>query len=155
MTDLLFFIAIGILFIGLVLFFLLKKRERTIGSLKGKILYQDSANAPVLYAKTLPLCGKPDYIIQVDKMIVPIEVKTGRTPTSPYPNNTMQLMTYCYIATEVFGIRPKGGILKYPDREFTLEYTKEAEESVKKLVGEIEEAKESGVEFHCSHSEHN
>lgn len=153
--DILFIIVFLLLLSALTLFLWLQKQEKKIGSLKGKILYEDIESSPTLYAKTLPLCGRPDYIIKTKDSIIPVEFKSGKTPNQPYLNHSMQLMAYCYITAEKYGERPKGGILKYPDKEFKLEYTKEAEESIKTTVKEIMKAKEMGSEFKCSHPEHN
>lgn len=138
-----------------MLFLWLQEKEKKIGSLKGKILYEDKDGSPTLYAKTFPLCGRPDYIVKTKDSIIPVEFKSGKTPDYPYLNHSMQLMAYCYIAADKYGIRPKGGILKYPEKEFKLEYTEDAEESIKTTVREIMKAKEEGIEFTCSHSGHN
>lgn len=110
---------------------------------------------PKLYANSLNLYGKPDYILKEGATFIPIEVKTGRTPDSPYLNHTMQLMAYCLLVEENYNVRVPGGILRYPEKEFKLEYTDAAKNSLRKLVFEMTDAKIANIEPKCVHPEHN
>lgn len=151
-------IATIVLLIGIAfLLFIIRKRD-SFGILAGKRIYQDTEEKPgkLLFAKTLPLCGKPDYIIEKDGMIFPVEVKTGKTPFStPYLNHEMQLMAYCLLIEENYNTRPMGGYIRYPSKEFKILYNKEAEESLRNIVFEMLEKKKSGEELFCKHTEHN
>lgn len=142
---------------GLILLGVWFIQRRGFGVLNGNRIYSDSENMPgeILYSKTLPLSGKPDYLIKKDGVIYPVEVKSGRTPGEPYENHTMQLMAYCLLVEENFGVRPTGGYLKYPDKEFKLAFTDEAREGIISLVKEIYRLKVSGEELNCNHPEHN
>lgn len=133
------------------------RKRNSFGVLLKKRIYQDTKESPgtLLYAKTLPLCGKPDYLIEENSMIFPVEVKTGKTPSVPYLNHQMQLMAYCLLVEENFHVRPIGGYLRYPNKEFKIGYTKEAEESVRSIVYEMMEKKQNGKELFCKHQEHN
>jgi CRISPR-associated exonuclease Cas4 len=150
-------IAFTLICLSLVFLLFITKEGRKFGILKGNKIYSDTENKPgeVLYSKSLKLFGKPDYLISEKGVIYPVEVKTGRTPNSPYLNHTMQLMAYCLLVEENFGIKPPGGFLKYPNKEFKIAYTKEAKESVKLAVNEILKFKQSGEELICNHREHN
>lgn len=154
--DILLYLFPIVFLIGVGLLFLLRRQQKTLGSLTNEKVYQDTTQTPgeILYSKTLPLCGKPDYIIRENDTIIPVEVKTGKTPAAPYTNHTMQLMAYCLLVQETYEIRPLGGIIKYPGKEFKVAFTIEAEESLKSLVKEIQKAKTEDTEFYCSHSEH-
>ena len=131
--------------------------NRRLGVLAKKNIYQDTENNPgeVLFAKSLALCGKPDSIIDAGGMLIPVEIKSSRTPLEPYQNHTMQLMAYCLLVEENYGIRPVGGYLKYPHKEFKIAYTDEARDSIKELVGEMLLLKHSRRELKCNHPEHN
>jgi len=152
-----FIAGLFILLLGFILLIVIAKQRKRLGVLMKKRIYQDTQSKPgeTMYSKTLNLVGKPDYLIQDKKIIIPVEVKTGKTPRSPYPNHTMQLMAYCLLVEENFGIRPPGGILKYPEKEFKIAFTKEAENSVRELAKEILQLKNEGKEINCSHAEHN
>lgn len=153
-----FFIAFVVLLtLGLITLLVIRKQKGKFGVLTKKHIYQDTQLKPgeTLYSRTIPLVGKPDYIIKDKNFIIPVEVKTGKTPQSPYLNHTMQLMAYCLLVEENYGVRPPGGYLQYPDKEFKVAYTKEAEESVREVVEEIKQARASGKEFQCKHPNHN
>jgi CRISPR-associated exonuclease Cas4 len=143
--------------LGLVILLFVTKDGQKFGILKSKVVYSDTEGQPgeVLFSKTLNLVGKPDYLIKENGLIFPVEIKTGKTPSSPYLNHTLQLMAYCLLVEENFGIKPVGGYLKYPEKEFKIAYTNEAKESVKLAVNEILRFKESGEELTCNHQQHN
>lgn len=155
----LFIVAISILFLGILLILTVSLQKRRLGSLGEPLLYTDSDihGSEVLYAKSLALKGKPDAIIRTRDGIMPLEIKTGRTPKEPRESHVMQLMAYCYLVEEKYHTRPVGGILQYSKTgtEFRIRYTREAEESIKTIVQEILEAKRRGQSFSCSHPDHN
>jgi CRISPR-associated exonuclease Cas4 len=157
MTISLIIIASGVIIIGLMLLFFASRKKRQLGILgKNKHFYEDTQGKPgeLLYAKTIPLVGKPDYLIREHGMILPVEFKSGRTPAYPYTSHTMQLMAYCFLVEEHFGIRPLGGYLRYPKGEFKIAYTDEAKKSVLQIVQEIQQNKQKNTEQHCKHKEH-
>jgi CRISPR-associated exonuclease Cas4 len=153
-----FFLALtGLIFlIGLIFLWFINKKEKSYGSLMGDRVYSDSDKNPgkVLYSQVLPLIGKPDYIIKEGNTYIPVEVKTGKTPSEPYESHTMQLMAYCFLIEENYNITPPGGYIKYPDKEFKIAYTQEAKKSLKYLVKEVMIVKESREELHCKHKNH-
>ena len=141
--------------VGLLIYWFLLSKG--LGVLGGKQVYSDSEKKPgeVLFSKTLTLCGKPDSLIEENGMIFPVEIKSGRTPDEPYQNHEMQLMAYCLLVEENYGVRPLGGYIKYPHKEFKVAYTDEAKNAVKDLVGEMLLLKHSGKEPKCNHPNHN
>lgn len=150
-------IAIFALIASLGLLILWFLQRRNLGVLSGKQIYSDSEKKPgeVLFSKTLVLSGKPDSLIEQNGMVFPVEIKSSRTPDEPYQNHEMQLMAYCLLVEENYGIRPTGGYIKYPHKEFKVAYTDEAKNAVKDLVGEMLLLKHSGKEPKCNHPDHN
>lgn len=142
---------------GIILLIIYFIQNKNLGALRNNIIYKDSKQIPgqVLFAKSIMLCGKPDYLIRDDNVIYPVEIKSGRTPKEPFMNHTMQLMAYCLLVEENYGIRPPGGFLKYPHKEFKIAYTDEAKNALREVVGELLLLKHSHRELHCSHPEHN
>jgi CRISPR-associated exonuclease Cas4 len=142
---------------GVLLLMHFWKEKQGFGVLRGNRIYQDTQEKPgvVLYAKSIPLCGKPDYLVQEKNNIFPVEVKTGKTPQYPYLNHIMQLMAYCYLVEEHYGIKVLGGYVRYPSQEFKIAYTEEARQSVIEVVQEIMQYKLHGGNFMCNHVEHN
>lgn len=146
-------VTVLLISIGLVLLLYLLRQKSSFGILNEKRIYVDTQTKPgeVLFSKSTNLVGKPDYIIKKDGFYIPVEIKSGKTPSSPHLNHTTQLMAYCFLVEESYGIRPPGGYLKYPNKEFKIAYTKEARESIVKLSDEIANLKISGVQPKCSH----
>lgn len=157
MIYILAFFILTIVFSILILLYWFYHQRSEIGILRNAWIYADNdlKPGPTLVAKSIPLAGRPDYLIEKDGNIIPVEVKTGATPTEPYLNHTSQLMAYCYLVEEHFRSRPIGGFIKYPHTEFKVLYTDEARQSVIELTREILEAKRSNIEFTCNHPEHN
>lgn len=153
-----FIFAVIIVLIGLAMLFFLKREKSQLGILaESEPIYHDSTDLPakVLYATSLPLVGKPDALIKDGDQIIPVENKTGKSPRQYFIGHNMQLMAYCLLVEENYGIRPKGGILRYNDKEVKYMYTKEAEESVRKVVQEILKFKQIGKAPQCDHPNHN
>lgn len=144
-------IVIGILLLVVFL------RKRSFGTISGNNIYSDTKQMPgkVLYSDALKLKGKPDYIIKKGNEYIPVEVKTGKTPDVPYKNHVAQLFAYCALVNEEFSVRPKYGVIKYPEREFEIEYTPQGEKGVELLVQEMTGMLNSGEEPKCRHPEHN
>lgn len=142
--------------VGLLFAFIYFKRK-SFGVLSGDAVYTDTQklSGEVLYSDTLQLKGKPDYIIKKGDEYIPVEVKTGKTPNIPYRNHVAQLFAYCALIEEKYNVRPKYGVIKYPEQEFEIEYTQEGEKGIRQLTSEIQAMKESGEEPECSHAEHN
>lgn len=143
--------------IGSVLFAVAVYRQRKFGFMSGERVYEDTSTKPGfnLYAKSINLVGRPDYLVMKKGKIIPIEVKTGKTPPYPYGSHIMQLMAYCMLVEEYYGISPPGGFIRYPDREFHIAYTPTAREEVIAKVRELTLFKQQNTEMHCTHPEHN
>lgn len=155
--TILLFIAFIVIITGGILLFIVSRQKKSFGILvEGNRLYQDSQILPgeTLIAKSIPLHGKPDYLVKLGKYVIPVEKKTSKAPTDQYKNNTMQLMAYCLLVEENYGIRPPGGYLKYADKELKIRYTKEAEDAVRYIVKEILDHKRTNKELHCNHPSH-
>lgn len=135
-----------IIAVGFLVFFLSVLLRRFLPHPSGDIVYSDSGNGTdeILQSAKLPLVGKPDYIVERDGVHIPIEVKTGKTPQTPYKNHIAQLFAYCFLIEETFKKRPPYGIIRYPDREVPLEYHDSAEDGIRVLVQEILQKKTSG-----------
>lgn len=150
-------ISLVIVLTGSLLLGFLWFKSRSFGILTNEKIYSDTDEHPgeVLTAKSIFLRGKPDYIVKEGEYLIPVEYKSGKTPASPYLNHTMQLMAYCLLVEETYGIRPPGGVIRYPQKEFKVAYTKEAENTLRTLIQEILGKKEKGEELFCKHPEHN
>lgn len=152
------FVGFVVLLVAVVIALLLiRVLKRRLGVLVNEVTYLDSEKTPgeLLYAKSINLVGKPDYLVRQKTMIIPVEVKTGVTPLEPYLNHVMQLMAYCLLVEENYRVRPDGGFLKYPTKEFHIAYTDEAKTSLVNLINEITKNRITNEEFFCDHPQHN
>ena len=115
--DLIFVIIIGIFAISLLVFLLLRKIEKKIKD-KAQIpsgnIFRVDLNKPskALVSDRYKLAGKPDYLLNVDGKIIPVEFKTS-------PNNkikdghVLQLASYCLLVEECYKQKVEYGILDY------------------------------------------
>jgi CRISPR-associated exonuclease Cas4 len=107
----------------------------------GQIVYSDTrmwgrVEEP-LFAAELGLTGKPDYLIQQEGKLIPVEVKTGRAPAAPYDSHIFQLAAYCLLVEKVYGKRPPYGVIHYSGRDFAVNYTPQLEAALLDQLAEL------------------
>ncbi len=127
--------------------------RRRIHLPRGRVLDEDMSSArasPPLSASRYSLIGRPDYLIRQGEAIIPVEVKTAFAPRSPYPSHVMQLIAYCLLVEETFGLRPPYGWIRYRDRSFQVEYTPELREELLRVLASMRRDLERG-EAHRQH----
>jgi CRISPR-associated exonuclease Cas4 len=127
-----------LLVFALILFFLSGLQRRASGLPGGRVIYTDTrawgkVERP-FFDQDLGLTGKPDYLIEQNGKIIPIEVKTGRTPEAPYDSHIFQVAAYCYLIHKTTGQRPPYGLLHYPGRDFAVDYTPQLEYALRDLL---------------------
>jgi CRISPR-associated exonuclease Cas4 len=139
-------VAIFILVISILVAFKLT-RGRNFG-LQGQIVYTDTKTqeGQTLYSKTVPLMGRPDYLIKKSGTIIPVEVKSSSAPTKPYKNHLVQLTAYCLLVEENYGVKVPFGLIQYSNGKFEVEYTKENKDFLLSTIAEIKRYK-SGEPF--------
>ena len=108
----------------------------------GQVMYTDAGtwfrNEESLHSVEERLVGKPDYLVQQENgEIIPVEIKSGAAPESPWPGHILQLTAYCRLVDEVYGIRPSFGILQYSDQAFTVDYSTELEGDLLNLIQDM------------------
>jgi CRISPR-associated exonuclease Cas4 len=124
---------------------LLAERHRALGLPAGELVYEDAdGQGEPLSSSSYPLVGKPDYVVKLaDGRPVPIELKLNvHDVTAPHSNHMVQLAAYCLILEDYFEQTPTYGILRYADREFTVEYTPALRKKVIRLLTEMERCNE-------------
>jgi CRISPR-associated exonuclease Cas4 len=90
-----------------------------------------------LYSPALGLTGKPDYLLEQRGRSIPVEVKPGRTATTPYDSDLMQLAAYCLLLEETQGRAPPYGLLRYAQKTFRLKYTPALREELLEIIAEM------------------
>jgi len=136
-----FYAALAFLLFALILFWISGRTRRSAGLPGGRVIYTDTrawgkVEKP-LYDSTLGLTGKPDYLVEQNGRLIPVEVKSGKAPEAPYDSHIFQLATYCLLVEKTMGKRPPYGIIHYPERDFAVDYTHELEDALLDLLAEI------------------
>jgi CRISPR-associated exonuclease Cas4 len=137
----LFFAGLLFFSLALLLFWQSSRQQKAAGLPGGRVIYTDTrawgkVEKP-LYHGALALTGKPDYLVEKNGRIIPVEVKSGRAPQAPYDSHIYQLASYCLLVEKTMGSRPPYGILHYDDRDFAIDYTPALESSLLDLLAEM------------------
>jgi CRISPR-associated exonuclease Cas4 len=151
------YLSLALLLLALFILWQSSRQQRDAGLPGGRVIYTDTRawGAPLekpLFDSKLGLTGKPDYLVEQKGQIIPIEVKSGRAPESPYDSHIFQLAAYCLLVEKTYGKRPPYGIIHYSTRDFAVDYTPALESSLLDLLADIRRD-ENRAEVACSHDE--
>ena len=121
------YIALVIFIVAIIFFWQSARQRREAGLPGGRVIYTDTrawdeVEKP-LFSNELGLTGKPDYLVEQNGKLIPVEVKTGRVPDAPYDSHIFQLAAYCLLVEKTYGKRPPYGIIHYSNRDFAVDYT--------------------------------
>jgi len=148
------FLAFFTLLLSVILFWLARRQQKASGLPAGRVIYADThgwgAVEQPLYDADLGLVGKPDYLVEQNQQVIPVEVKSSRISAVPYDAHIFQLAAYCLLVQRQYGKRPAYGILHYPHRTFAIDYTPELENRLLALLAEMR-AQERRPEISRSH----
>jgi CRISPR-associated exonuclease Cas4 len=125
------------------------ERMRREHAINGEIKYVDKDKPRMLRSERYGLLGRPDYILEVEGGMVPVEMKSGRTPRGPLFSHILQVGAYCLMLQEE-GAKVSHGILKYGDIEHEIEFDQELKDLVISKVAEMRELQSTG-EAHRNH----
>jgi CRISPR-associated exonuclease Cas4 len=107
----------------------------------GKVVFIDTDRLgqpkSALYDPATNLTGRPDYLIREQGQIVPVEVKSGRSPFRPYDSHRFQVAAYCLLVEAVHGQSPSRGIIKYSDRGFEIPFTQALKNELLDVLAEM------------------
>jgi len=140
---------------GIALLVRARRRRAQLGLPPGEVVYQDTLARldETLFSRRYWLAGRPDYLVQDGEWVIPVEVKTGRTPSYPYPGQVMQCIAYCALVEERFGVRPPYGIILFEQsgQQFTIDFTPEAERTLIETLAAMRQRLRL-AEVHRSHN---
>jgi CRISPR-associated exonuclease Cas4 len=148
-----------------------RRESKRTGLPEGSVIYSDTGKpvgrlAPTeigregvkqerpLRSEALGLVGRPDYLIETDGGVVPVEAKSAAVPPNgrPRDSHVAQLAAYCLLVEDVLGAAVPYGLIKYRDREVRVEYTPELKEHALALIDEMNDAA-LAEEVHRSHED--
>ncbi len=149
------YLSLALLLLALFLFWQSHRQRKQAGLPGGRVIYTDTnawgkVDKP-LYDSSLRLTGKPDYLVERNGKIIPVEVKSGRAPDAPYDSHIYQLASYCLLVERTMGKRPPYGIIHYRNRDFAVDYTRELESALLDILAEMRRD-ETRREVDCSHN---
>ncbi|HRQ33608.1 MAG TPA: CRISPR-associated protein Cas4 [Anaerolineales bacterium] len=135
------YLSLALLLLAFLFFWQSNRQRSEAGLPGGRVIYTDTRGwnkleKPLFYA-ALGLTGKPDYLVEQNGKIIPVEVKSGRAPEAPYDSHIYQLASYCLLVEKTYGKRPPYGIIHYEGKNFSVEYTHELEQSLLELIVEM------------------
>jgi CRISPR-associated exonuclease Cas4 len=142
--DVALFLPLLLIAFALVLYWLMQRKRDQLQMPAGITIYQDmqEQRGKILYSQKYRLKGRPDFLLRQNGEIIPVEAKTGRTPSKPYWGHLMQLVAYCILVEENYGIRPTHGVIRYPDQQFEVEFTPQLETTLTSIVAEMRRKRE-------------
>ncbi len=143
--------------------FFLYKSLRNVAEARRFRLAKDIGEAPITYvddpaqgsevltSDAQGLSGRPDFVLEGEEGLIPVEVKTGRKPRGPLFSHVLQVTAYCFLIEETTGRRPPYGLLRYGDAVHEIEYTDELRSLLLSKLNEMREVAESG-DAHRNHN---
>lgn len=126
-----------------VVLLVLSLRERKKSRLPdAQVVYADTdlwQRVPqTLVDDQLGMVGKPDYVMKTRQgSLIPVEVKTGHTPDTPYDSHLLQLMAYGLLIQSNYTQIPEYGLLHYPEKDFRVDFTPELLAQLVETLDEI------------------
>jgi CRISPR-associated exonuclease Cas4 len=133
---------ITLVVLALLLWLLAGRLKAKTGLPGGQIIYSDTRlwGSPVekpLFDGSLGLTGKPDYLINHGGDLIPVEVKSSRAPNAPYDSHIFQVAVYCLLVEKVYQKTPPRGLIHYPDKTFSIDFTPDLREKTLTLLSEM------------------
>jgi len=118
-------------------------------AIQGEIKYVDNGEPRMLRSERLGLQGRPDYILEMEGEMVPVELKSGRTPKGPLFSHILQVAAYCVLLEEE-GHKVTHGILRYEEAEHEIEYNPDLRTMVLSKLDDMRALMKSG-DVHRNH----
>lgn len=169
--SLLYLAGIVLLLVAIVAFAAARRGAGRANLPAGRIIYSDTGSpvgriAPVslnvrgerqekpLLSHRHGLIGRPDYLVETDEGVVPVEAKSANCPANgvPYESHLMKLACYCLLVEDTLEASVPFGVIRYRDRQLRVDYTDELRDSLLKLLADMREARQA-EDVHRSHEE--
>jgi len=143
-----FLLPLLLILLALALFWMAARRRKAGGLPAGRVVYTDTGQGgkveKPLFDPQSSLVGKPDYLVEQDGLLIPVEVKSSYAPPEPYDSHIYQLAAYSLLVFRVYGKRPPHGLLRYRNRTFAIDFTPELEASLLERLSEMRLQEKSG-----------
>ena len=143
MTPVLLALSAALLAIALWLALRARRGQQRSGLPQGRLVYADtgrwSAVAQPYFSPRHRLTGKPDYLVESDDGLAPVEVKHTAAPAGgqAYESHVMQLAAYCLLVEEAHGEAPAYGLIRYDGATVRIDYTPMLRRRLLELLEEV------------------
>jgi len=143
MTLVLLLLSVALLTLALWLALRARRGRQQSGLPQGRLVYADTGRWSVVakpyFSPRYRLTGKPDYLVDGDDGLVPVEVKHTAAPAGgqAYASHVMQLAAYCLLVEETHGQEPSYGLIRYDDATVLVEYTATVRSQLLALLDEV------------------
>lgn len=149
-------VGLALAVLALLILALARRSLSRAGLPAGQVRYEDvgmrrTLSKP-LYDPALGLTGKPDYLVEQGRALIPVEVKSGRTPLAPYENHRWQALAYCLLVEQVLQRPAPFARIRYPHATYEVQFTPEAKTTLLDLLAEMRRA-EMNQHFDRSHQD--
>ena len=150
MTWALLVLGLVLLVIALWLALRARRGQQQSGLPQGRLVYADtgrwSAVAKPYFSQRYRLTGKPDYLVDSDDGLVPVEVKHTAAPAGgqAYASHLMQLAAYCLLVEEAHGETPPYGLIRYNNATVQIDYTQALRSRLLELLTELHSSRGMG-----------
>ena len=142
------YLALALVVVAIILLLVAGRRQRDAGLPPGRVIYTDTRGwqptEKPLFDALHAIAGKPDYLVEQNGRIIPVEVKSGWAPEQPHESHVFQLAAYCRLVEYTTGKRPPYGILRYRNRTFAVDYTPALEHQLIELLTEMRQEARRG-----------
>lgn len=136
---------LALLGLALATFWLAGRGRAATGLPAGRLVYADTTRwRPLerpLFSRHYHLSGRPDYVVQRGRDLIPVEIKSGRAPDGgPYFSHILQLAAYCLLVQETHGQRPPYGLIVYADDDgqaYEIDYTQALQDKLLDVLDEM------------------
>lgn len=119
--------------------------RKRLGISKGIVVDIDGKRRGLMLEdKDRNLRGRPDSILQTERGMVPVEIKTGRTPDRPHDSHRLQVATYLQLLEANTGTPPHHGLLTYPEGTFVVAWNDALRTELDAVLGRLRAAQTSG-----------
>jgi len=117
----------------------MKQNKNSLHLPNGDVTYADLHKpAKPLFSIIHRLSGKPDYILNHDDMLIPVEYKSGRY-THPASHHILQLAAYCQLIEDVEDHYVPFGWIVYPTGRFKIPFNAQLRLQLQHTMDEIRE----------------
>lgn len=139
------FFILSAIFLSAAIWLILRSRrqQRESGLPQGRLIYADTGRwsevSRPYFSQRYRLTGKPDYLVETETGLAPVEIKHTAAPRSgqAYGSHVMQLAAYCLLIEEAHAQWPPHGLIRYDDATIQVDYTPQLRSELLDLLDDM------------------